>query len=186
MAVLAFASASPAAIIGSDLKPAPTPSQGYGCGTGATCMVMQTSIPGNPHPMKAPFDGVITKWRMRKGPEGNGQRNPVRLRVVRRVQSAHLRGGGDPGTGHWRVVRQSAKEKLDAQAGVSVFHAHLRVRKGDRIAMKLKGDFVQITVHDPPALFKSWFPAPAVGSTTKPTFDDPGAEFLWNAKIDRR
>jgi hypothetical protein len=184
VAVLAFPSASSAVTIGSDLKPAPTGA--YGCGIGGTCMIMQTAIPGNPYPMKAPFDGVITKWRMRKGPGGDGERGPVRLRVVRKTHAplSSLRRGAPPGTGHWLVVRQSAKEKLDSLAGVSVFHTHLKVHKGDRIAMKLKGTLDEISFIDPLATFKAWFPAPAVGSTTKPMFDDNNAEFLWNAKVE--
>ena len=88
-AALCIPGVASAAIIGSDLKPAPDPQGGWGCGL-TTCMLMQTALPGNPHPTKSPFSGVITKWRYRKATDDHTY--DVRFRVVKR---------GDGGSGGW-------------------------------------------------------------------------------------
>ena len=178
-AVLAVpADAARRATIGSDLQPAPDTGSGFGCGDTQPCTVQQLAIPGNPFRMKAPFRGVIRKWRFRKD---STQTFPVRLRVVRRADG-----------GRWRFVRTSAYGTLPPTSGTFVFPVRLRVRKGDRIAVDLPatpGDpWTGFSVDDPDALYLSYFPAPANGALANPFVDDEGPngdEYLWNATIRR-
>ena len=170
---LGFPTSALAVTIGSDLKPAPTPNSGFGCGTFGTCMILQRAIPGNPHPMKSPIDGIVRRWRYRKGVDDHSYE--VRLRVVRR--GAH---------GKWRVVDQNDPEEIPQPAGTYRFHTHLRILEGQFIAMKLEGDVHLISASHPGARYLEWYPAPPLDTALAPDYHNSDVEFLWNATVRRR
>lgn len=176
LAILAPSGAS-AATIGSDLKGSPDPGAGYSCGTVfPTCAVQQLELPGNK--TRAPFSGVIRGWRFRTvfDPEPGGWK--MRLRVVRKT-----------GPGEFRWVRKS-KPGLVKKPGRHRFKAHLRIRKGDFIALQLPGqgnpNIRGFYVQRAGAESAAWFPAPANGEGGPPTDADSNLEFLYNATIKRR
>lgn len=173
-AALCIPGVASAAIIGSDLKPAPDPQGGWGCGL-TTCMLMQTALPGNPHPTKSPFSGVITKWRYRKATDDHTY--DVRFRVVKR---------GDGG--QWRVVHQSPLELMPMPSGTYVFREHLPIRKGQFIAVQIVGSVAAMYAEQPGSCLQ-WYPSPPFGNLTPPDYNCGGGstyEFLWNATVERR
>jgi hypothetical protein len=179
---LGLLGASPAAAktIGSDLKPAPA-GYGYGCGAVQSCAVQQLTLPGNPFPMRAKFDGRITKWRFRKGPIGDGDTYPVTLRVVHRRKNGKV-----------RFIRSSKPGVVGAASGTYAFKAKLPIRKGDGIAISLPVgvDALDVAVVAPEAKFQGFFPAPANGTSALPFLEggkpETGVEYLWNATVRKR
>jgi hypothetical protein len=169
----AFPTSAIGVTIGSDLKPAPTPNSGFGCGSFGTCMVMQRAIPGNPNPIKSPKNGLIRKWRYRKGVDDHTYE--VRLRVVRKDAD-----------GKWKVLRQSSLEQIPEPAGTYRFDTRLRIRKGQFIAMRLEGEVHLISVDHSGARHLEWFPSPPLGSLLAPDYHNEDIEFLWNATVRKR
>lgn len=163
-----------AVTIGSDLKPAPGPTLGFGCGPSDGCAVAQTKLPGDPHPLRSPIRGVIRKWRFRKN--NTGETYPVRLWVVRKQSN-----------GAWEFLRHSRFKTIGSPAGTYAFGARLRIRKGDRIAMELSpGDHSGIGIAHTGARDAQWFPAPLMPGSFEPDAHSDGFEYPWNAKIRRR
>jgi hypothetical protein len=172
LAAVAGVEGAGATVIGSDLRPAPNPFLGFGCGTTDPCTVQQLRIPGNPNPMAAPHPGRIRKWRVRTA---GGDPVEMRLRVVER------RAGG-----RWRFVRSSAPRTVPSLPGVHVFEARLRIERGQRIAVDLPvGDVDGFIAGGEDASANSWFPAPPDGAT-RAGDRFTGSEFLWNATVRRR
>jgi hypothetical protein len=165
-ASLAWAAST--ATIGSNLKP--QPDNTYGCD--ATCTIMQTTLEGEK--VKAPFDGTIEQWRIRKGPIGEGDVYEVRLWVVRRA--------GD----EWEFVRRTQARTIEAPAGKYKFPAHLRIEKRDRIAVEFEGGSEGL-VRDgnTDTLLLGFDPAPSRGEVAAPDYTDPGFEAYWNVTIAR-
>jgi hypothetical protein len=174
-AMFAWASPAGAVTIGSDLKPVPDQGLGYSCGFTDPCTVMQLTLPGDPHAQKSPFGGEIRKWQFRKGPGGSGEIYDIRLWVVRR-----------DGPGLWGFVRHSQFQTIGSDPGIYRFGAHVRVHKGDRIAMELPvGDIHDMSTHHPDATEAAWFPAPGLGDSLMPDLSESGFEKDWNATIRR-
>ena len=85
---------------GSDLRRAPTEERWYCTGSGADaqpCTRAVTGLPDPNRPVKAPFDGVVTRWQVDSagGPISlvvlRGEVNPKR--TVEPAQGAGIRGG---------------------------------------------------------------------------------------------
>ncbi len=171
-------SGASAATIGSDLKGSPDPGSGYSCGIGiASCAVQQLELPADR--TRAPFRGVIRSWRFRTvvDPETPGGWK-FRLRVVRKT-----------GPGQFKFVRKSKPGRVK-KPGRHRFKSHLRIKKGDFIALQLPGhdnpNIQGFYVQRPGAESAAWFPAPANGEGGPPTDADSNQEFLYNATIKRR
>lgn len=134
------------------------------------------SLPGDPHKTRAPFRGVIRKWRFRT--TYNGEKYKLRLRVVRKV-----------GPNEWRFIRHTAHRVAGPAPGTYTFGAHLRIRKGDFIALDVPGDgqtIYQFAVGHPNAFHNDWFPAPLDGPVTMPDYHNAGTEYFYNATVRRR
>jgi hypothetical protein len=171
VAVLASAPAAWAATIGADIHQ--TPTNGFGCGT-TTCLVLVTRFATGE--ARAPFDGVITTWRLHHGT--TTQPLKLRLRVAKRA-----------GSGKWRFLRSTKAHTIPTNStGISRFHAHTKVEKGDFLAIEMYGDAPAISVPAAAQRDVEWFPAPALGDTspTAPDYHDRGYEHLWNATIKSR
>jgi hypothetical protein len=178
--MLAFPTIGSAVTVGSDLKGTPSPNTGYGCGTdpgNPPCTIEQISLPGDPHMTRAPFSGVIRKWRFRTTFDG-GPTYELRLRVVRKVAP-----------NKWRFIRHTAHRETGTAAGTYTFGAHLAIKKGDFIALDLPGDGANVQefyVDHPKARYNDWFPAPLDGPVTMPTHHQVGIEFFYNATVRHR
>ena len=167
-----------AATIGSDLKGSPNPGSGYSCGKGfSSCALQQIELPGNVK-TKAPFTGVIRKWRFRTvvDPEAAGWK--LRLRVVR-----------ETGPGQYTFVRKS-KPGVVKEPGRHRFKTKLRIRKGDFIALQLPGkgnpNIQGFYAPSAGADAVSWFPAPPNGDGGSPSDTEPGIDYFYNATIKHR
>jgi len=177
--LLVLPSSGAAVTIGSDLKGTPSPTSGYGCGIDPQtppCTIQQVALPGDPHKTRAPFTGVIRKWRFRT--TGDGETYELRLRVVRRVAP-----------NEWRFIRHTVHRVAGPGPGTYVFGAHLRIKKGDFIALDLPGDdqnIKQFYVPHPDARHNEWFPAPPDGPVTMPDSHNTGNEYFYNATVRHR
>ena len=174
------AEAKQRATIGSDL---PRPSgAGFSCSNGGasgSCMWVQSSLgPDNPYRLKAPFDGVITRFRYRKAEDETGY--PIRLRVGRQVEDV------PPGLRpDWRFTEQSPPVRAGAGAGIYGYRVHVPIRKGEGIGVVLHGTHASNLAGNQGHGF-FFDPAPLVGETTAPNAWFNEAEFLWNATLRRR
>ncbi len=178
LGLLVFPAAGSAVTIGSNLKGTPGIGTGYGCGVGGDpCSLLQASLPGDPHKTRAPYSGVIRKWRFRT--TKNGLTYHLRLRVARKI-----------GPGEWRFIRHTGFKKVGPDAGTYAFGAHKRIRKGDFIALDLppntEADPSQFYVPHANAKYKEWFPAPLDGPATMPDHNQTGLEYFYNATIRHR
>ena len=178
--VTASAAAKQRVTIGSDL---PRPGEyGFSCsngGPGGSCTWVQSSLgPDNPYRLKAPFDGVITRFRYRKAEDESGY--PIRLSVGRKVEA-------QPGGLHpdWRFTGQSRRVMAGAKAGVYAYRAHVPIKKGQSIGMVVHGTHASNwTWNEGHGFF--FDPAPSVGEVTEPSAWFSEAERLWNATLRRR
>ena len=163
-----------AATIGSDLRPAPDPSHTFECGT-PSCAIVQAKLPGNPHKLRAPFSGVVTKWRLRSGyAGGEGPQPRVRLQVVRKTSS-----------GKFRFLRHSKARHIPSSPGIYKSQTRLSVHKRDYIALDIRGAATLrgIWVDHPGALDYEWFPTPSQGDPASSPLPASNAEYLFNATV---
>src|SRR3954451_5511906 len=155
-AIALFAPAASAVTIGPpEIEPAT--GSGFQCtgGPGAICTFAQA----NPA-VVTPFDGVITRWRMRVL-TGSGS---VQLRILR-------------GTGpSFEFVTSSASQLVDP--GPHQFETHIPVRRGDRIGMNQQD--VVVLVQDGPTgeQLSKWQPPPADGTSAAPTVTIGGPQLV--------
>ena len=171
--VLIYPAEGWAATIGSDLRGTPTAGSGYGCG-GGPCTTLQVSLSGD-RKTRAPFSGVIRKWRFRTTFSA-GAAYELRLSVVRKAAP-----------GRWKFIRTSRPREVGTAAGTYVFPAHLRIKRGDFIGLDLPaGMTYEFLLDQADDRGKSWFPTPPDGLLTAPTYDEPGYERLYNATIRHR
>jgi hypothetical protein len=134
---------------------------GSGCSPGPTCTYLQTRLPGAN--VRAPFTGFITKWRMAQpGPRTS------QLAVMRKRDH-----------GKFEAIRATDFE-MAASAGTYRFDTHLRIRKGDYIA--LHGDGIEGR-ENPDAKWAYWGAPLVFGTPTNPDSTDAGNEYLYNATL---
>jgi hypothetical protein len=176
----ASAGANERATIGSDL---PKPDgYGFGCGDGDpgdSCLWVQSSLPAdNPHRLKAPFDGVITRFRYRKDKDESAY--PIRLQVGRQVE--HVPPGQRPA---WRFTDQSRRVMAGAEAGIYGYRVHVPIKKGQSIGVLLHGRHASNQAWTQGHGF-FFDPAPIIGESLTPNAWVSEAEYLWNATIKRR
>lgn len=162
--LLAPAPAARAAVtLGSDLATAPD------FGGGPVGTVVTADLPGRP--TTAPFDGVITRWRIRASGATWGT---VRLRVVRQVTP--------PPTPTYQVVRSSASPPDTSFHGIHEFTSSLPIAAGEMIGLEATNQFQGVfSVPGAAAAFLS--PSPADGVTVAP-FATYEREVLFNADVE--
>ena len=186
----ATATAAKKKTIGSDLKGTPTPGTGYSCGLTGPCAIAQIKLPGDPHGTRAPFKGVLRKWRFRTTDEDPEGSYGLRLAVVRKV-GAGASGDGEPVDTRFRFVRRTAEKIVGPEPGTYRFKARLKVKKGDFIALELpygpdNPSVQEFYVPHADALDYSWFPAPPPGSADNPYEANAETEYLYNATIKKK
>jgi len=144
----------------------PTTGFGFGCAPSSSfCSFAQTTPPA-----AAPFDGLITRWRVRVL-TGSGT---VRLSILRPPGPAYL----------WA---SSTADQL-AEAGLHAFETHIPIARGDQIA---------VTIHEVVLLARGadqgfagssialWNPAPADGTSPPPSNTVADTVIGLNADIER-
>jgi len=144
------------------------PATGFGlqCSGGAGAMC--SFVPQNPV-VAAPFDGLITRWRIRTlGGSGSAQ-----LRVLRPSPTA-----GAPATWLTSAGNQSV------EPGIHAFEEHIPVRQGDHIGVTVQD--VVVLAQDAMGPFISiWNPPAADGASPPPTGSLNNAVLGVNADVER-
>jgi hypothetical protein len=148
------------------LLPAPTVVQACA----GVCSVSPTAIPGQD--VTAPFDGVITRWRVRMGAPAAA----ARLLVIRRPGL----GANEPGELVARSQPLSPAENSTGEAEVNI-----PIGAGDHIGLECcDGAGAQVVAGTAGASQDVWLPALAAGVPALPLTVLPGAELLVNADIE--
>jgi hypothetical protein len=132
-----------------------------------SCTYVEFGLPGRQ--VMAPFDGVITSWRMQSGSAGN----PVALRVLRPT------GGSTSFTGAGTSAAQMTV------IGVSPpWAARLPIRRGDMLGVDNANQALMFNQVTPPgAVAFGWMPALADGATAPANVTSPG-ELLVQANLE--
>ena len=141
-------------------------------GSGLTCSgpagTQCSLVPENPV-VAAPFDGLITRWRVRVL-VGSGS---VQLRVLRPSATP-----GAPAT--W--LTSAGSQAVDA--GIHAFEEHIPVRRGDHIGVTIQD--VQLLIQDATGPFISVWKPPAADGTSPPPTGNVNAFVLGlNADVER-
>jgi hypothetical protein len=95
--------------------------------------------------------GTITDWSVNAGSAGGD----VQLRVLR-----------PKGNGKFKFVSSSSVETA-SQTGINTFSAHLKVKKGDVLALRNTSSGLYMAVGDADDSISYFNPSPADGSTRK-------------------
>jgi len=124
------------------------------------CTLLQTALPARR--LRVPFDGIISRWRVR------GASGTIALAV--------LRGSDQP-----RRVAVTRREHMPT-TGRHEFRTDLRVRKGDRVALQLAGGASFGYAGVPAARLARW--SPQVTSARPPDYTEPdGLELLYAVDV---
>ena len=157
-------SASAAVTIGSDLsKPVEF---GGGC---TSCTDVPRTIPGRL--TTAPFDGVVVRWNIKKGPANWGT---ATLRVMREASS-------DPLT--YLGAGTSAAEIVPLAEGTHSFSTRLPIRAGDYIGIEASNQ-VQGAFNEPGVVEHFVAPPPPDGGPPSGVVDSADEEVFFNAEIE--
>src|SRR4051812_27730288 len=157
-----FAPAASAVTIG---PPEIEPTTGSGFQCSSTAGVMCTLAQANPA-VVAPFDGVVTRWRMRVL-TGSGS---VQLRILR-------------GTGpSFDFVTSSTSQLVDP--GPHQFETHIPIRRGDRIGMNQQDVAVLVQNVSLDQQMSKWQPPPADGTTAAPAVTLGGFQLVLSADVE--
>jgi hypothetical protein len=158
------ASASPAAAVtlGNPDMGYGTADFGAGCQPpGPTCVWVQTHLPGAK--VRAPFSGVIKKWRMAQPGPYEGQ-----LVVMRKRKH-----------GKFEAIRATDPETPPSY-GSYTFKTHLKIKKGDYIGIHSQ----QLMGRDNASAEWMEFASPLeLGAPKKPDFKHEFGEYLYNATL---
>jgi hypothetical protein len=151
----------------------PATGAGIGCSMGATCSLVQTTPP-----VAAPFNGVLTRWRIRVTGPGSGT---AQLRILRSQGGALL--WLSSGTAESVGPPNAAEEPL-----IHSFEMHTPMQRGDQIGLTLQGTVVltQGTAEGyGGAALSVWNPAVADGTSPPPTGSISDTALGLNADIER-
>ncbi len=158
------APASAAVTIGSELTAPPEGTNSCLGGSGVTCVIMQTGLPGRQ--VASPINGVVTRFRSRGGA---GQ---ARLRVVR------------PGPNGFIFVSSTPYAASAGGTGVSTVPVQMQVRAGDFIAVD-GAPGAQAPYRSLAGATAQYFePSPPDGANASPSFSPNGLEYLFNADVE--
>jgi hypothetical protein len=164
-AALAYPAPSSAAVtIGSDLSAAVT----FGGVCTEPCTIVNHVIPGRP--TTAPFDGVITSWRIKK----TGDWGTVNLQVLRRVTGA-------PDT--YIGVGTSANQATGAEPATLTFDTQLPILEGDYIGLNWTNQY-QGVANQLGVTSRYIQPPPEDGGDASPVSFSGDEEVFFNADIE--
>ncbi len=163
-AVVVPAKAAAAVTLGSDL----TKTLDFGSACVQPCTIVPETIPGRQ--TTAPFDGVITRWQIRKTTDWG----TVELRVMRRVST-----GPDTYIG----AGTSDAEPTGPGADTLTFDTQLAIAAGDFIGVEAS-DQVQGAVDEPGVVTRYVQPPPPDGGPASPVGFSDDNEVFFNADVE--
>jgi hypothetical protein len=162
------------ATLGSDLRGKPSDSKWYCTGSGANsdpCSFVLTLLPEQDRLLRAPFDGVVTSWQVRKAS------GPMRLIVVR---------------GEFRPGKRSTMERVggsdeeNPRGDRQSFRANLAIRRGDGVGLQLSTGAYGNAPYSQGTWLEEWIPPLR---DHQPVISDDSSEqtyqLLYNATIER-
>jgi hypothetical protein len=162
------------ATLGSDLRMPPTESHWYCTGSGATspaCSFVVTRLPEIDRLIKAPFDGVVTRWQVQ------GAGGPIRLIVAR----GDVRPGGRSSL---ERVRGSA-EQVVRSTQRQTFRTRLKIRKGDVVGLQLSVGAFGSAPYSEGTWLEIWIPPLGLERQRAEDSGSRDYELLYNAFIER-
>jgi hypothetical protein len=160
--------------LGIDLRLPPSEDPWYCTGSGAdspSCAFVLTRLPEVDRPVKAPFDGVVTRWRV----QGAGGR--IRLIVVR----GELKPGG---RSNLQRVQGSAEQAVRDE-GRQTFRTRLQIRRGDAVGLQFSIGAYGNAPYSQGTWLEEWIPP--LGAERRRSNNDSEYEYelLYNASIER-
>jgi hypothetical protein len=160
--------------LGSDLRIAPSEER-WPC-TGSTdspsCSFVLTRLPEVDRLVRAPFDGVVTNWRV------YGAGGPVRLIVVR--------GEFSPGErSSLERVQGSAEEQGKGTNARQRFRTRLKIRRGDGVGMQLSVGAYGNAPYSDGSWLEEWIPPIGTERVRSDESSTQNYELLYNASIER-
>jgi hypothetical protein len=162
------------ATLGSDLRTPPTESHWYCTGAGATspaCSFVVTRLPEIDRLIKAPFDGVVTRWQVQ------GAGGPIRLIVAR----GDVRAGGRSSLE--RV--QGSAEQVVRSTQRQTFRTRLKIRKGDVVGLQFSVGAFGSAPYSEGTWLEIWIPPLGLERQRAEDSGSRDYELLYNAVIER-
>lgn len=160
--------------LGSDLRIPPSEERWYCTGSGASspaCALVLTRLPEVDRPVKAPFDGVVTRWQVQ------GAGGPIRLIVVR----GEVRPGGRSSL---KRVQGSA-EQLVRSDKRQTFRTRLKIRSGDAVGVQLSVGAYGNAAYSDGTWLEEWIPPLGPERRRSEDSSTHDYELLYNAFIER-
>jgi TIR domain len=160
--------------LGSDLRASPGGDRWYCTGSGAEsppCSFVLTKLPEVDRPITAPFDGVVTRWRV------NGAGGPIRLIVVR----GEFRPGGHSSL---QRVQGSAEEEVRSQKPQR-FSTRLSIRRGDAVGLQLSVGAYGNAPYSDGTWLEEWIPPLGAERLASTEDGEDTYQLLYNASIER-
>ena len=133
---------------------------------GNPCTLAQVRLRGEP--MKAPVSGTVTRFRVQR-PDG-----------TYRLQVLHKRDNGS-----YRAIRESSAFTDTSGQGVKAYPVQLSIRKGDFIGLRMPVNSYLWNAPRLGALWDTFGPPIAVGTSSQPLSSNPDELLLYNAAIRR-
>jgi TIR domain len=162
------------ATLGSDLRTPPNGDQWYCTGSGATspaCSFVVTRLPEVDRLIKAPFDGVVTRWQVQ------GAGGPIRLIVAR----GDVRPGG---LSSLERVQGSAEQVVQSTQR-QTFRTRLRIRKGDVVGLQFSVGAFGNAPYSEGTWLEIWIPPLGLERQRAEDSGSRDYELLYNAFIER-
>jgi len=162
------------ATLGSDLRTPPNGDRWYCTGSGATspaCSFVVTRLPEVDRLIKAPFDGVVTRWQVQ------GAGGPIRLIVAR----GDVRPGG---LSSLKRVQGSA-EQVVRSTRRQTFRTRLKIRKGDVVGLQFSVGAFGNAPYSEGTWLEIWIPPLGLERQRAEDSGSRDYELLYNAVIER-
>jgi hypothetical protein len=163
-----------AVTLGSNLRAAPGSDRWYCTGSGAEsdpCSMVLTKLPEPDQLLRAPFDGVVTGWRVR---EGGG---PMRLIVVR--------GEFRPGQRSTLArVSGSDEEQVSGDKG-QPFRTSMKIRRGDAVGLQFSVGAYGNAPYSVGTWLEEWIPPLATEPARAIDSSSTTYQLLYNATVER-
>jgi hypothetical protein len=163
-----------AVTLGSDLRTSPSGERWYCTGSGPdspACSFVLTRLPEADRAVRAPFDGVVTRWQIVDA------RGPIRLIVAR----GELRPGG---RSTLERVRGSVAQDVRV-GGRRTFPTRLRIARGDSVGLQFSVGAYGNAPHSQGTWLEEWIPP--LGPEPSRAIDTSTFEYelLYNASVER-
>jgi hypothetical protein len=159
--------------LASHLRTAPSEERWYCTGSGPdspSCAFVLTRLPEVDRPVRAPFDGVVTRWRVQ------GAGGPIRLIVVR----GELKPGG---RSNLERVEGSAEEDVESEERQS-FPTRLKIKRGDAVGVQFSVGAYGNAPYSQGTWLEEWIPPLGAERRRSNNEGEYEYELLYNASIE--